>query len=115
MSYGLTSQQRDCLKFISDYIAGHDGIAPSYDEIRDALGITSKSGVHRLIQCLTQRGCLRRIEGHSRTLEVVGDAAPDPFPRDLPERLPKLSADDFGFVLAAIWDEAQRRNLGAAA
>lgn len=65
----LTKKQRDLLLFIHDRMAGGD-IAPSFEEMKDALGLKSKSGVHRLISALVERGYLERLPHRARALEV---------------------------------------------
>lgn len=79
----LTLKQRDLLHFIDDTLST-TGIAPSFDEMRDAMGLASKSGVNRLLTGLTERGFVRRIANRSRALEVVRrsfDQEPMPLPR----------------------------------
>jgi len=66
----LTSKQRDLLMFIHRRL-GESGISPSFDEMREALALKSKSGVHRLISALEERGCIRRLPNRARALEVV--------------------------------------------
>jgi len=66
----LTKKQRDLLLFIQDRM-GEDGVAPSFDEMKDALDLKSKSGVHRLITGLVERGYLRRLPNRARALEVI--------------------------------------------
>ena len=66
----LTQRQHDLLVYIHTYISDH-GISPSYDDMRDGLGLRSKSGIHRLISALVERGFLRRMENRARALEVV--------------------------------------------
>jgi repressor LexA len=66
----LTSKQRELLLFI-DKRLGEDGISPSFDEMREALDLKSKSGVHRLISALEERGFIRRLPNRARALEVV--------------------------------------------
>ena len=65
----LTSKQRDLLIFIHERLE-KDGVSPSFDEMKDALGLKSKSGVHRLITALEERGFLRRLAHRARALEV---------------------------------------------
>ncbi|WLA80340.1 hypothetical protein QIH87_50185 (plasmid) [Bradyrhizobium elkanii] len=67
----LMPRQRDCLNFIRGTIAA-SGMSPTYEEIMDALGLRSKSGVHRLVTGLEERGAIRRIPGLKRTLKLVG-------------------------------------------
>ena len=73
----LTAKQRELLLLIDDRLKT-GGISPSFDEMRDALGLKSKSGVHRLISALEERGFIRRLPNRARALEVlkVPDAAP---------------------------------------
>ncbi len=66
----LTSKQRDLLVFIHRRL-GESGISPSFDEMREALDLKSKSGVHRLISALEERGFIRRLPNRARALEVV--------------------------------------------
>lgn len=66
----LTSKQRDLLLFINDRIEV-DGVSPSFDEMKDALQLASKSGIHRLITALEERGFLRRLPHRARALEVL--------------------------------------------
>ena len=66
----LTAKQRELLLFIDDRLK-HDGISPSFDEMREALELKSKSGVHRLISALEERGFIRRLPNRARALEVM--------------------------------------------
>jgi len=66
----LTAKQRELLLFI-DKSLKRDGISPSFDEMREALDLKSKSGVHRLISALEERGFIRRLPNRARALEVV--------------------------------------------
>ena len=66
----LTRKQRELLNLIRDRLR-EEGVAPSFDEMREALGLRSKSGVHRLITALTERGFIRLLPRRARTLEVV--------------------------------------------
>ena len=65
----LTKKQKDLLLFIHDRLAQGD-IAPSFDEMKDALGLKSKSGIHRLISALVERGFLERLPNKARALQV---------------------------------------------
>ncbi|ALJ12610.1 LexA family protein [Sphingopyxis macrogoltabida] len=78
---GLTERQRETLRYIDAYQQASDGISPSFVEIRDRLRLNAKSGVHRLLSGLEERGHIRRSRTHftrHRALEVVD---PQPFPR----------------------------------
>jgi repressor LexA len=66
----LTAKQRELLLFIDQRLK-QDGISPSFDEMREALELKSKSGVHRLISALEERGFIRRLPNRARALEIV--------------------------------------------
>ncbi len=66
----LTAKQRDLLLFIHDRLS-ETGVPPSFDEMKDALDLKSKSGIHRLIMALEERGFIRRMPHRARALEVV--------------------------------------------
>jgi len=66
----LTAKQRELLLFIDNRLK-EAGISPSFDEMREALDLKSKSGVHRLISALEERGFIRRLPNRARALEVV--------------------------------------------
>ena len=66
----LTSKQRELLLFVHERL-GKSGVSPSFDEMREALDLKSKSGVHRLISALEERGFIRRLPNRARALEVL--------------------------------------------
>ncbi|MBA2635841.1 MAG: transcriptional repressor LexA [Sphingomonas sp.] len=66
----LTSKQRELLLFVQGRL-GQTGVSPSFDEMREALDLKSKSGVHRLISALEERGFIRRLPNRARALEVL--------------------------------------------
>ena len=66
----LTQKQHDLLIFIDKRLKA-GGVSPSYDEMKDALGLASKSGIHRLITALEERGFIRRLPHRARALEVL--------------------------------------------
>src|SRR5580704_10983520 len=66
----LTRKQHELLMFINQRLAA-TGVAPSFDEMKDALNLRSKSGIHRLISGLEERGFIRRLPHRARALEVV--------------------------------------------
>ena len=66
----LTAKQHELLHFIHDRL-GQTGVSPSFDEMREALALKSKSGVHRLISALEERQFIRRLPNRARALEVV--------------------------------------------
>ncbi|MEL7231088.1 MAG: transcriptional repressor LexA [Pseudomonadota bacterium] len=66
----LTSKQKELLLFIHERIK-KDGVSPSFDEMKEALNLASKSGIHRLIVALEERGFIRRLPNRARALEVL--------------------------------------------
>ena len=66
----LTRKQMDLLEFIHKRVQ-RDGVPPSFDEMKDALDLRSKSGIHRLITALEERGFIRRLAHKARALEIV--------------------------------------------
>jgi repressor LexA len=66
----LTAKQRELLQFIHDRLQ-QSGVSPSFDEMREALELKSKSGVHRLISALEERQFIRRLPNRARALEVI--------------------------------------------
>jgi len=79
----LTEKQRELLVFINSRIR-ETGVSPSFDEMKDALDLKSKSGIHRLITALEERGFIRRLPHRARALEVLrlpDTAATKPGPR----------------------------------
>ena len=66
----LTKKQLDLLEFIHKRVQ-RDGVPPSFDEMKEALDLRSKSGIHRLITALEERGFIRRLPNRARALEIV--------------------------------------------
>jgi repressor LexA len=66
----LTTKQHELLLFINERL-NQSGVSPSFDEMREALDLKSKSGVHRLISALEERGFIRRLPNRARALEVL--------------------------------------------
>jgi repressor LexA len=66
----LTRKQHELLMFIHERLK-EAGIPPSYEEMKEALDLKSKSGIHRLITSLEERGFIRRLPNRARALEVV--------------------------------------------
>lgn len=69
--FGLTERQRELLDFIKAYMSDHNGLAPSFGDMSKHLGLVSKSGPHRLIAGLIERGHIRAIRGRARSIQVV--------------------------------------------
>ena len=87
----LTKKQHELLMFIHERVR-ETGVPPSFDEMKDALDLRSKSGIHRLITALEERGYIKRLEKRARALEIV--------------RLPENMAE--GVRPAATRSQAQR-------
>jgi repressor LexA len=92
----LTKKQYELLMFIHERVK-ESGVPPSFDEMKDALDLKSKSGIHRLITALEERGYIRRLEKRARALEIV--------------RLPENMAE--GVRPAATRGQAQRLAFGS--
>jgi repressor LexA len=129
MATMLTRKQHELLMFIHERIK-ETGVSPSFDEMKDALDLASKSGIHRLITALEERGFLRRLAHRARALEVLKlpeqatTAAPakgrNPFQPKVVEpgraptaandvrELPVLGRIAAGTPIAAIQDEKDR-------
>jgi repressor LexA len=84
----LTKKQHELLLFIHKRLS-EDGVSPSFDEMKDALQLASKSGVHRLVSALEERGFIRRLAHRARALEVLklpdSAAKADPRPSNVIE------------------------------
>ncbi len=66
----LTKKQSELLRFIHERLQDA-GVPPSFDEMKDALDLRSKSGIHRLIMALEERGFIRRLANRARAIEVL--------------------------------------------
>jgi len=77
----LTRKQYELLRFINERLK-EAGVPPSFDEMKDALDLRSKSGIHRLITALEERGFIRRLPNRARAIEVI--------------KLPELAAGNGG-------------------
>jgi repressor LexA len=66
----LTRKQLELLRFIHERVT-EAGVPPSFDEMKDALDLRSKSGIHRLISALEERGFIRRLPNRARAIEVI--------------------------------------------
>jgi repressor LexA len=118
----LTKKQHELLLFINKRLA-ETGICPSFDEMKESLGLKSKSGVHRLITGLEERGFIRRLAHRARALEIArlpenlaaemapAAAAKEASPR--PAFAPTVIRGDFGGALqgAAVAEPAETIQL----
>src|SRR5665213_3218339 len=66
----LTHKQYELLVFVHERLK-ESGVPPSFDEMKDALDLRSKSGIHRLIKALEERGFIRRLPNRARAIEVI--------------------------------------------
>lgn len=70
----LTRKQRELLDYLGSYIAT-EGFAPSFEEMKNALGLKSKSGVHRLVEALLERGFVERLPNRARSIRIADPLA----------------------------------------
>src|SRR6266699_3802062 len=105
----LTRKQFELLRFINERLK-ESGIPPSFDEMKDALDLRSKSGIHRLITALEERGFIRRLPNRARAIEVV--RLPEAVSHGLGGRTrgftPSVIEGHLGRVRAASEDEGGR-------
>ena len=66
----LTFQQEKLLKFIIDY-QKQNNVAPSFDEMKDGLDLKSKSGIHRIVSALEERGYIKKLNNRARAIEII--------------------------------------------
>src|SRR5215213_8841961 len=98
----LTRKQYELLRFINERLK-ESGVPPSFDEMKDALDLRSKSGIHRLITALEERGFIRRLPNRARAIEVI--------------KLPELAAaanGRRGFTPSVIEGTLGKRQVSAA-
>lgn len=69
----LTHAQAELLDYIEKFQASNSGISPSFEEMKEAMGLHSKSGVHRLLLALEQRGRIIRYPHLARAIEIVNE------------------------------------------
>lgn len=87
----LTRKQVELLEFIHKRVQ-RDGVPPSFDEMKDALDLRSKSGIHRLVTALEERGFIRRLPHRARALEIL--RLPDSLTRQQAGFQPRVIAGD---------------------
>lgn len=87
----LTKKQLDLLSFIHKRVQ-RDGVPPSFDEMKEALDLRSKSGIHRLITALEERGFIRRLAHRARAIEIV--KLPDSLASQSPGFTPRVIDGD---------------------
>ena len=103
----LTRKQFELLRFIHERLK-ESGIPPSFDEMKDALDLRSKSGIHRLITALEERGFIRRLPNRARAIEVI--KLPEPVGQGVGRRgfTPSVIEGNLGRVRANAEDEGGR-------
>jgi repressor LexA len=117
MIAGLTLKQDELFRFIVSYFEQH-GVSPSFDEMKEALGLRSKSSIHRLLEALEARGRIRREHGLARAIVIQPSASV--FPVELSQRAMTLvrsaaarrKVSPAAFIQEAV--EAHLRQAGAA-
>lgn len=72
----LTQRQADLLYFINERVQS-GGLAPTFSEMMDGVGLKSKSGIHRILTALNERGFIRRLSNRARAIEIVKLPGPD--------------------------------------
>ncbi len=119
----LTAKQKELLLYIHERIK-ESGVSPSFDEMKEALDLASKSGIHRLITALEERGFLRRLPHRARALEVLKlpeSAAPAAPPRGRGSFRPSVVAEGraandgvpiLGKIAAGVPIEAVQNEIG---
>ena len=101
----LTRKQNELLMFINKRL-NDDGVSPSFDEMKEALRLKSKSGIHRLITGLEERGFLRRLPHRARALQVL--KLPDTAAMPAPNVMPMLARAGMEIWTARSGSEALR-------
>jgi repressor LexA len=97
----LTTKQHELLVFIDGHLR-RTGCSPSFEEMKEALDLRSKSGIHRLITALEERGFLRRHKHRARALEVVRLSEDLAAPRAAQKFAPNVIQGDFSGKLAGV-------------
>ena len=105
----LTRKQHELLMFINERLK-ESGIPPSFDEMKDALDLKSKSGIHRLIKALEERGFIRRLPNRARALEVV--KLPDSMNPSLGGRKARFEPSVIEGTLGKVSNPPARQSVG---
>ena len=103
----LTKRQKELLDYLTTHAEKHD-VPPSFDEMRDALGLASKSGIHRLVSGLEERGYIRRLANRARAIEILKpvNAAADAIGRGVTAAANSVSLPLLGRIAAGTPIEA---------
>ena len=73
---GMTRQQKRLLEFLKSHVRDR-GSPPTFDEMKDALGLKSKSGIHRILTALEERGYIQRLPNRARAINIVDQELAD--------------------------------------
>ena len=84
----LTKKQLELLTFLKNHLKKND-VPPSFDEMKDALALKSKSGIHRLVSALEERGFIRRLPNRARAIEIIKTTTVEPSIKSIAETLPQ--------------------------
>lgn len=112
----LTQKQHDLLIFIDKRLK-KNSISPSYDEMKDALGLASKSGIHRLITALEERGFIARLPHRARALEILRLPGQEATAKSAPEpandsvSVPLVGKISAGMPIAALEQSGPRISI----
>lgn len=105
MSYSTTRQQKHLYDFIVSYTR-EKGYSPSFDEMNDAMGLRSKSGVHRMVVALEERGKIARLRGRARSIVIADDNIFLRLPIEL-----KAQLDEFALACGLSREEIITRSI----
>tara|TARA_Y100001958_G_C21012232_1_gene391883 strand:+ start:159 stop:788 length:630 start_codon:yes stop_codon:yes gene_type:complete len=105
----LTSKQLNLLNYLVKYFKSSE-VAPSYDEMRLALGLKSKSGIHRLISALEERGFIKRLHNKARAIKVINNQQSTNNKEDIAEAEERLAI--YGNISAGTPIEAIQNSEG---
>ncbi|MCS0497109.1 transcriptional repressor LexA [Ancylobacter mangrovi] len=106
----LTRKQHELLRFINDRLK-QDGVPPSFEEMKEALDLRSKSGIHRLITALEERGFIRRLPNRARALEVLRLPEDSQPPRASRAFAPNVIEGSLGRARPAASDDGASRSV----
>ncbi len=96
----LTKKQKELFDYLKDYISSNQ-ISPSFEEMKEAVNLKSKSGIHRLITSLEQRGFIKRLKHRARAMEIVEKDFND-YPNGNSINIPLIGAIAAGEAIEAI-------------
>lgn len=120
---GLTPKQAEVLRYVAGCLEKSGGIGPTLEEVREAVGLSSKSEVHRYLTQLEDRGFIRRLRHRARAVEIVTpeDRVPEPQviilppepPQPIVQRIRAAGDDEFRVILKTVSEELLRRRAAA--